>query len=127
MSLLNEKIILTFSLDEEEINILNDHFGKVGVKPAIIINEDMDNCTLKEILEGTFQKDSKEKLPLEKAIIFNNFEGETLHSAVSDVRAILKSRPILATVTPISMNMKLKELIEHLIEEREFHKGSKGK
>lgn len=128
MSLVKDKVLLTFSLTKEEIDVLNEHFNKEGAKPCVVIESSMSNCTLKEILQGEDKNYSKEQLPLEKVIIFNNFEGENLHKAVTQVRALLQSRPILATITPVSINMKFKDVLEHLIEEREFHKkNSKNK
>jgi hypothetical protein len=142
MSFVNDKVILTFALDSEEVNILNNHFEKEGAKPCIILKNSMGNKTLSEILEGKitseennqcndkepFCEDGKshiEDLPLEKTIILNGFEGEKLQRTVMDIREILQSRPILAVVTPISINMKFGEILEHLIEEREFHKKNK--
>jgi Domain of unknown function (DUF3783) len=129
MSLVNEKVILTFALDAEEIDILNNHFEKEASKPCIIINNSMGDNTLKEILEekDPSQGEKIEALPLEKVIIFNEFQDGNLQKAVTDVRRILESRPILAAVTPISINMKFKEILEHLIEEREFHKKNSMK
>jgi hypothetical protein len=125
MSLGNEKVILTFALDSQEIDTLNNHFGKEGAKPCIVINSSMANNTLKEILEGKepSQGEEIEALPLEKVIIFNGFQDGNLQRAVTEVRGTLESRPILAAITPISINMSFKEILEHLIEEREFHKN----
>ncbi|MEG0772438.1 DUF3783 domain-containing protein [Clostridium sp.] len=139
MSFINDKVILTYALDSEEVNILNNHFEKEGAKPCIIIKSSMGSKTLSEILEGKItseeqnqinekelfcesEKSCSKDLPLEKAIILNGFEGEKLQKTVINIREILQSRPILAVVTPISINMKFGEILEHLIEEREFHK-----
>jgi len=128
LSLVKDKVLLTFSLTKEEIEVLNEHFNKEGAKPCVVMESSLANYTLKEILEGEAKNYPKEELPLEKIIIFNNFEGEKLHKAVTEVRALLQSRPILATITPVSINMKFKDVLEHLIEEREFHKkNSKNK
>jgi len=127
LSLVKDKVLLTFSLTKDEIEVLNEHFNKEGAKSCVIIENSMANYTLKEILEGKEKEHTKEELPVEKAIIFNNFEGEKLHKAVTEVRALLQSRPILATITPISINMKFKDVLEHLVEEREFHKKNSKK
>lgn len=129
MNLLDKKVILTFALDLQEINLLNSHFEKQGAKPCVIIETSMAERTLEEILEDNELVEGKgqEALPLEKIIIFNGFDGANLQRAVTEVRTILESRPILATVTPISMTMKFKDLLEHLIEEREFHRQNSKK
>lgn len=129
MNFVNEKIMLTFALDEQEIDLLNNFFQQQGTKPCIVVNASMADSTLKEILEGKepLKGESLQELPFEKAIILNGFEGGNLQKAVTDIRGILASRPILAVVTPISLNMKFKEVLEHLIEEREFHKKNAAK
>ncbi|WP_291571321.1 DUF3783 domain-containing protein [Clostridium sp. UBA4548] len=129
MNLLDKKVILTFALDLEEIDTLNSHFEKQGAKPCVIIENSMADKTLEEILEDneTTEVKREEPLPKEKIVIFNGFDDGTLQRAVTEVRTILSSRPILATVTPISMTMKFKDLLEHLVEEREFHRQNSKK
>ncbi|GAA0121051.1 MAG: DUF3783 domain-containing protein [Clostridium argentinense] len=124
MSNLNKKVILTYGLSDDEIEILNKEFeGKVDSN-CIVIKETMGNLRLKEILNGDFKEDEGFTMPLEKTIIFNNFSSQQLQASVKKVRAILESRPILATVTPISINWKFHKLVDHLVEEREQIKNS---
>lgn len=128
MSNLNKKVILTYGLSDDEVEILNKEFeGKVDDK-CIVIKETMGNLKMKEILSGDFKEDEEFTMPLEKTIIFNNFPPQQLQASVKKVRAILESRPILATVTPISINWRFNKLVEHLVEEREqFKNSTKGK
>lgn len=124
MSNLNKKVILTYGLSDDEIEILNKEFeGKVDSN-CIVIKETMGKLRLKEILNGDFKEDEGFTMPLEKTIIFNNFSSQQLQASVKKVRAILESRPILATVTPISINWKFHKLVDHLVEEREQIKNS---
>lgn len=124
MSSLNDKVILTYALSDDEVEILNKEFeGKVDCS-CIVIKEAMGNSKIKDILSGESKEDNEFTMPLEKTIIFNNFPPQQLQASVKKVRAILESRPILATVTPISINWRFHKLLEHLVEEREQFKNS---
>ena len=124
MSSLNDKVILTYALSDDEVEILNKEFeGKVDCS-CIVIKEAMGNSKIKDILSGESKEDDEFTMPLEKTIIFNNFPPQQLQASVKKVRAILESRPILATVTPISINWRFHKLLEHLLEEREQFKNS---
>ncbi|ARC83553.1 hypothetical protein U732_2107 [Clostridium argentinense CDC 2741] len=124
MSSLNDKVILTYALSDDEVEILNKEFeGKVDCS-CIVIKEAMGNSKIKDILSGESKEDDEFTMPLEKTIIFNNFPPQQLQASVKKVRAILESRPILATVTPISINWRFHKLLEHLVEEREQIKNS---
>ncbi len=124
MSSLNDKVILTYALSDDEVEILNKEFeGKVDCS-CIVIKEAMGNSKIKDILSGESKEDDEFTMPLEKTIIFNNFPPQQLQASVKKVRAILESRPILATVTPISINWRFHKLLEHLVEEREQFKNS---
>jgi len=124
MSSLNDKVILTYALSDDEVEILNKEFeGKVDCS-CIVIKEAMGNSKIKDILSGESKEDDEFTMPLEKTIIFSNFPPQQLQASVKKVRAILESRPILATVTPISINWRFHKLLEHLVEEREQFKNS---
>ncbi|WP_454052513.1 DUF3783 domain-containing protein [Clostridium sp. Marseille-Q7071] len=124
MSSLNDKVILTYALSDDEVEILNKEFeGKVDCN-CIVIKEAMGDSKIKDILNGESKEDDEFTMPLEKTIIFNNFPPQQLQASVKKVRAILESRPILATVTPISINWRFHKLLEHLVEEREQFKNS---
>jgi len=124
MSSLNDKVILTYALSDDEVEILNKEFeGKVDCS-CIVIKEAMGNSKIKDILSGESKEDDEFTMPLEKTIIFNNFPPQQIQASVKKVRAILESRPILATVTPISINWRFHKLLEHLVEEREQFKNS---
>ena len=127
MSSLNDKVILTYALSDDEVEILNKEFeGKVDCS-CIVIKEAMGNSKIKDILSGESKEDDEFTMPLEKTIIFNNFPPQQLQASVKKVRAILESRPILATVTPISINWRFHKLLENLVEEREQFKNSKNR
>jgi len=124
MSSLNDKVILTYALSDDEVEILNKEFEAKVDCSCIVIKEAMGNSKIKDILSGESKEDDEFTMPLEKTIIFSNFPPQQLQASVKKVRAILESRPILATVTPISINWRFHKLLEHLVEEREQFKNS---
>ncbi|MEG1256070.1 DUF3783 domain-containing protein [Clostridium sp.] len=122
MNILNERLIIAYGLDNEELEKLNLKFKDVCKKPCITITEDMGNYTLEHILKEEQVESSSQQLPKEKVIIFNGFLGVYLQQSVKKVREVLGSEPILASTTPNSIKMTLNELVDHLVKERQFYK-----
>ncbi len=122
MEILEKKKLVIYGIDQEEKEALENGFEELTKADFIFIKESMGKYTLKDILLKNEKQNSEELLPNEKIIIFNGFQGVELQEAVSRVRTVLKSKPILASTTPISIEMELHDLIEHLIQEREFQR-----
>jgi hypothetical protein len=59
------------------------------------------------------------QLPEEKVVLFNNFTDGELDKAIKSIRSNKSFKPILAVVTPTSLDWEFHYLLEHLIEERE--------
>lgn len=119
MSNLNDKVIITYGLDESELEILNLKFKDKTSRECIVVKENMSKLKLRDILSEKIEVDEIHEMPKEKVIIFNNFSSGAIQSAVKIVRNNLESKPILASVTPVSINWSFKFLLEHLIKERE--------
>ncbi|MGG7164691.1 DUF3783 domain-containing protein [Clostridium ihumii] len=119
MSNLNDKVIITYGLDESELEILNLKFKDKTSRECIVVKENMSKLKLRDILSENIEADEIHEMPKEKVIIFNNFSSGAIQSAVKIVRNNLESKPILASVTPVSINWSFKFLLEHLIKERE--------
>lgn len=127
MSNIKDQVIITYGLDEDEIFELNKAFkGKIS-RECIVINEDMGKWKLKEILIGESEESEKMEFKNEKVVIFNNFPNHILASSVKKVRSSIESKPILATVTPVSINWSFEYLMNHLIEEREYYNNQNNK
>ncbi|HBJ1649626.1 UNVERIFIED_ORG: hypothetical protein B2H98_08445 [Clostridium botulinum] len=118
----NIKCILAYGLEDSEINKIKQRYGKV-----IKINKDMGNVKIKDLISGLEQVEEPEDMIEEKMIIFNKFAEGQLKGAIKYIRGFT-SDGVLAVTTPVSCNWSLKYLLEHLIEEREWHKaGQKGR
>lgn len=121
MSMLNNsKAILTYGLSEKE----KKDFQATGHK-IINITDEMASMKVKDILDGLkFEVVSKNNFE-EKVVIFNNFPDEEIREMVSISRVIVEN-PIMAVVTETSKEWQFSYLVEHLIEEREWHRKMQG-
>lgn len=121
MSMLNNsKAILTYGLNEKEIK----DFQATGHK-VININNEMSSMKVKDILDGLKFEVVSNKNFDEKVVIFSNFPDEELQMMVS-ISKVIAENPIMAVVTETSKDWQFNYLVEHLIEEREWHKKMQG-
>lgn len=118
----NNRCILAYNLSKEEI----DKIKRAGIS-VIKIEDTMVQMKIKDILQG-YRFEAYKKLPNEKIILFNNFGDDEVGMAVKYCRAIANDA-ILAVVTQTSVDWSFSYLMNHLIEEREWHRGNmrKGK
>ena len=115
--LVNNKCILAYGLNDEEIkDLTNSDFD------IIVVNKEMLDIKVRDILNGVNLETVTAEYPKEKIIVFNNYEDNKLQSSVKLVRSIVKG-VILAAVTPTSREWTFKYLTKHLIEERNYLKG----
>lgn len=116
----NSKAILTYGLNEKE----KKDFKATGHK-IINITDEMTSMKIKDILDGfRFEVVSNNNFN-EKVVIFNNFPDEEIHGMVS-ISKVIAENPIMAVVTETSKEWPFNYLIEHLIEEREWHRKMQG-
>lgn len=117
----NQKCILIYGLSNKE----KDELSNSNIK-LITITTEMTNMKLGDIINGLRFETVDKFLPQEKVVIFNNFDDEELHGLIKVVKAIVE-KPIMAVVTPTSIEWSFKELLTHLIEEREWYKRASAK
>ncbi|WP_291632362.1 DUF3783 domain-containing protein [Clostridium sp.] len=122
MELINEKLILTYGLTEEEEKKLNSLLSRQNIQPCKTISKNMGNVTIKEILSNIEVKESNIELPQEKLLLFNNYKDKQLYDLIDSIRGIKSSDTILAAVTPTSINWTVRYLLQHLISEREAYR-----
>lgn len=117
----SERCILAYGLDVMEIMKLQQARVKI-----IRITDDMTKMKVRDILDGSTEKVSSDKeFKNEKVIVFNNVPNMQLEMVISLTKRVLRKKPILATVTETSMEWDFDYLIEHLMEEREWHNSGK--
>lgn len=116
----NSKAILTYGLNEKETK----DFQATGHK-VINISSEMASMKVKDILDGLKFEVVSNKNFDEKVIIFSNFPDEELQMMVS-IAKVIAENPIMAVVTETSKEWQFNYLVEHLIEEREWHRNMQG-
>ena len=112
---INDKCILVYGLNEEEIKKIESQNIKV-----IEINNDMVLMKLEDIISEDISENTCDNLPLnEKALIFNGFKDEQLKVTIRYIRGFIKGG-VLAVSTAQNYRWTFKYLLEHLVEEREW-------
>lgn len=119
MVLDNNKLMLVFGLSEEDTNFLNKMIEELDLPHYRVIEKNMANMKIRDIIQGLKVDTYDKELPDEKIIMFNNFADYELDKAVRTIRANKDMKPILAIVTPTSIDWEFHYLVEHLMEERE--------
>lgn len=122
MLLENNKAILIFGFDAEEKQIMHDLLKKNNLPNYKVIEESMGKMKIKDILEDLKLDIYNCRLPKEKVILFNNLNDQELEKSINKLRNNLKSNPIFAVVTETSIDWIFENLLEHLLEEREWFK-----
>jgi len=120
---INDKCILAYGLEEEEIKKIESQNIKV-----IEIKNNMVLMKLEDIICKATNENSYDELPLgENALIFNGFKDEQLKVTIRYIRGFIKGG-VLAVATVQNHKWTFKYLLEHLIEEREwFQAQQKGR
>ncbi|WP_125154135.1 DUF3783 domain-containing protein [Clostridium rectalis] len=119
----NDKVILIYGFNGDEKKILQNLIKQNNLPNYLTIENDMVNMKVKDIL-------NRIKLPIlntdvinEKVILFNNLPDKELDKAITLIKMFIKPMPILAVVTDISIEWIFKDLLKHLIEEREWFRN----
>lgn len=117
-----QRCILAYGLDVMELMKLQQ--AKVKI---VRLTDDMTKMKVKDIIDGSVEKIGSDNIAKnEKVIVFHNVPGMHLDMVMSLTKRILKKKPILATTTETSMEWEFDYLVEHLMEERDWHKAGKG-
>ena len=118
--------MLLYGLDEKERIMISDMIQQYKLPDFQIITDDMCNMKIKDILRGLKFEILNSSLPKEKVVLFNNLNDKEVETAVKNMKAAIPE-VIMAVVTPTSIDWSFRELIEHLIEERNWFKKQNGK
>ena len=118
--MVENKLMLIYGFNEQEMETINS-FAKENHIPFIkTIKNSMSKRKISEILCENELEGNYCNLPLEKVILFSNFNEDDLENAIQSIRQNLKPMPIMAVVTETSINWTFEKLLAHLIEEREW-------
>lgn len=120
-------MILIYGLNEQETNAFKKIASEYNLPKHKIIKNDMGKMTIKDILDGLNLEVFNANLPEEKVILFSNFTDAELKYTINLIRKTFSFSPILAVITPTSIEWTFENLLEHLIEEREWFKKQKNK
>lgn len=113
-------MMLLFGFDSDEKDILSTIIEKNKLPGCRMMENSMSQMKIRDIIEELDLKVLGKEMPEVKVILFNNFTDDELERAIKAIRYELAEQPILAVVTPTSIEWTLEALINHLIEEREW-------
>jgi len=119
MLLQNNKVILSYSLSEQEKN----NISKLLNYNCKVVEQSMGKMKIKDILNGLKLEVINSQAPKEKLILFNNFEDEELKKTINLIKSVIQPAPIFAIVTDTSINWTFEHLLKHLVEEREWYRN----
>jgi hypothetical protein len=119
MVLVNNKMMLAYGFEDEEKAFLDNMIKELQLPPYKVVEKNMAIMTIRNIIDGPVLDTYHKQLPEEKVIMFNNFTDHELDMAIKTIRSNKNIKPILAVVTPTSINWEFHYLLEHLMEERE--------
>jgi hypothetical protein len=119
MVLDNNKMMLVYGFSEEDRVFLDTMIKELELPSYKLIEKSMASMKIRDIIDGPLLDTYDKQLPDEKVVMFNNFTDLELDMAIRTIRSNKTIKPILAVVTPTSIDWEFYYLIEHLIEERE--------
>lgn len=120
MGLNNDKLILIYGFNQEEIVeigeiILDNNFEKFKV-----IDSSMATMKIGDIIEGFEIPTVSKVISHQKVILFNNLEDEQLKKTLVTLKKKIDSSTIFAVVTQTSIEWTFDGLLEHLTEEKKW-------
>lgn len=118
----NKKLILSYGFDFGEMSKIQKIAKDVNLSSVKTVKATMGKMAVKDIINGSIFEVYDCKTPKVKVILLNNFSDYELEKAISMFRASFSEMPILAIVTESSINWTFEKLVNHLDEERQWHK-----
>lgn len=127
MTIKNNKLIITYGLDNKENEVIDRISNSKNFPNRKIIEQSMTGMKLKDIISGNMNVSKIVKIPDEKIILFNGLTEEELSSSMHEIKSGLSSSPIFAVVTKTSADWSFDYLIGHLLQEREWFRKQQQK
>ena len=111
--------ILVYGFGAKDYSKLRNYCMMMGIRDLIQVEKDMLNEKVRNILGNEIETSQCKEAPGDRAIIINAFSGQKLHTFLGNFKRTGLQRPLIATVTPTSLNWTILELISELQKERE--------
>ncbi len=121
MVLSNNKLVMLYGFEENEIEKINEISEKHNLPKNKIIDNRLANMKIESIIKGINLATENAKIVKEKVVLFNNLEDSELESCIKFFKSEITDNIIFAVVTKTSINWTFTELLEHLLEERKFN------
>lgn len=121
---LNRKVLLVYGFNEEEKSILKKLVMENKIPSFKCIDKSMATNSLECILCDVDNSKYDGELPEEKVVLFNSCKDKEVTKAISAIKENVSMDVIFAMVTETSVKWSFKDLLEHLIEEREWFKNN---
>ena len=121
---LNRKVLLVYGFNEEEKSILKKLVMENKIPSFKCIDKSMATNSLEYILCDVDNSKFDGELPEEKVVLFNSCKDKEVTKAISAIKENISMDVIFAMVTETSVKWSFKDLLEHLIEEREWFKNN---
>lgn len=120
-----EKTLLIYGFNQQEEEVLKKLLEENNLPQYKVIKDNMGETTVKDILLGMAYEKKICNLPKEKVVLFNRCEDSDVMNGMKVIKDNFQGKPIFAVVTPTSIEWKFKDLLEHLMQEREWYQNKK--
>lgn len=115
--------ILVFGFTDAEQALINRRLSELGVPSPLRLEKRHGSVVIGDILReeaiGSDEFDCQERL-----VLFSNLSETGVRSLMQVFKSLEIPKPIFAIVTETSITWTLRQLMEHLIEEKRAHEGS---
>jgi hypothetical protein len=115
--------ILVFGFTDAEQARIDKRLSEIGVPPPTRLQKRHGSVVIGDILRegaiGTEEFDCQERL-----VLFSDLSDAGVGSLMKVFKSLEIPKPIFAVVTETSVAWTLRQLMEHLIEEKQAHEGS---
>lgn len=121
----NKKLILVFGFETNEVNIMRGSFNQNSLPICKVIESNMGEITIGDIIKGVKNEQPEPNTEAkDAAILFYNLTDAEINKAINLIRSKFnKKKPLLAVVTPTSIEWNFNALIKELQEERKMFEG----
>jgi hypothetical protein len=119
----NKSRILVFGFTDAEQACIDKRLSEIGVPSPLRLDKRHGSVVIGDILRrgaiGTEEFDCQERL-----VLFSSLSEAGVRSMMQVFKALEIPKPIFAVVTETSVTWTLRQLMEHLIEEKRAHESS---